>query len=72
MIHLTNGVLVKSIISIFIDGSGVANSPQFYTSTLVHEAMHMINSTYQSYAVMSNNANNSVDTNLRWDHETWL
>ena len=56
----------------FIDGSGVANSPQFYTSTLVHEAMHMINSTYQSYAVMSNNANNSVDTNLRWDHETWL
>ena len=56
----------------FIDGSGVANSPQFYTSTLVHEAMHMINSTYQSYAVMSNNANNTVDTALRWDHETWL
>ena len=29
----------------FIDGSGVANSPQFYTSTLVHEAMHMITHT---------------------------
>ena len=56
----------------FIDGSGVANSPQFYTSTLVHEAMHMINSTYRSYAVMSNNASSSVNTSLRWDHETWL
>ena len=56
----------------FIDGSGVANSPQFYTSTLVHEAMHMINNTYQSYTAMSNNANNSVDANLRWNHETWL
>ena len=56
----------------FIDGSGVADYPEFYTSTLVHEAMHMINSTYQSYAVMSKNDNNQVDTKLRWDHETWL